>query len=257
MIVCDSAEAATARTIEMIAHQLLVKPASVLGLATGGTMERVYAGLVAATGAGLSFAEAVTFNLDEYVGLAPEHPQSYRSYMQRLLFDHVDIDPARTFVPLGDRDPGEAAVQYEGLLEAHGPVDLQLLGLGHNGHIGFNEPGSSLASRVREKTLTASTRAANRRYFDREDDVPLTAITMGIATIMEARRVVVLALGAGKAEAARRMIEGPVTSMCPGSALQYHQNAAVVLDTFAAAGLELAEHYREAEWVRQQRGMDP
>lgn len=241
------AAAAAAETVRVIAETLHERREAVLGLATGGTMEPVYDGLIETHRRGLSFAGATTFNLDEYVGLAPDHPQSYRSYMQARLFDHVDVDPARTHIPRGDTEPEKAAQEYEALLAAHGPIDLQLLGLGRNGHIGFNEPTSSLASRTREKTLTRSTREANARFFGEGETPPVTAITMGIASIMEARQVLVLAVGEAKAAAARAMVEGPVTSMCPGSALQYHRHATVVLDEAAASELELRDFYAEAD----------
>ena len=241
------AAAAAALAVCVIAARVREKPDAVLGLATGGTMEPVYAGLIAAHRDGLSFALATTFNLDEYVGLAPGHPQSYRSTMRALFFDHVDLDPARTHIPRGDLPPERAAQDFETLLARHGPIDLQLLGLGRNGHIGFNEPVSSLASRTREKTLTASTRRANRRFFGDGEEPPRTAVTMGIGTILEARRLLVLAVGAAKAAAARAMIEGPVAAICPGSALQFHPEVTVIVDTAAAAELALRDHYAEAE----------
>ena len=239
----SAAEEAARRIVETLGH----KPDAVLGLATGGTMEPVYERLIAAHRDGLSFARATTFNLDEYVGLPPSHPQSYRSYMAARLFDRVDLDPDRTNIPRSDGPPEEAAAEYEALLALHGPIDLQLLGLGRNGHIGFNEPTSSLASRTREKRLTDSTLAANARFFEADETQPTTAVTMGIASIMEARRIVVLVTGAAKAEAARAVIEGPVSAICPGSALQFHRHVTVILDAAAAAGLALRDHYVAAQ----------
>ncbi|GGL61662.1 glucosamine-6-phosphate deaminase [Wenxinia marina] len=253
IVICDDAAAATRTAVDRIAAALRARPASVLGLATGGTMEPVYEGLIAAHRDGLSFAQAVSFNLDEYVGLPPGHPQSYRSYMQRHLFDHVDIAPERTFVPSGEGDPQAASDAYEAALRAHGPLDLQLLGLGHNGHIGFNEPGSSLASRTREKLLTRTTREANARFFKEGETPPRSAVTMGIGTILEARSILVLALGAGKAAAVQGTVEGPVTAMCPGSALQMHPDVTMIVDSAAAADLSLADFYREAEALRRSR----
>ena len=238
-----SAESAAEEAARRIAKVLRNKPDAVLGLATGGTMEPVYERLIAAHRGGLSFARATTFNLDEYVGLPPGHSQTYRSYMAARLFDHVDIDPDRTHIPRGDGVPEEAAAEYEALLTLHGPIDLQLLGLGRNGHIGFNEPTSSLASRTREKRLAKSTLAANARFFEAGETQPTTAVTMGIASIMEARRIVVLVTGAAKAKAARAMIEGPVSAICPGSALQFHRHVTVILDDAAAAELWLRDHY--------------
>ncbi|QQA43184.1 glucosamine-6-phosphate deaminase [Pelagovum pacificum] len=240
--------AAAAEAAEVLARRLADRPEAVLGLATGGTMEPLYEDLIGRYKRGdLSFAKATTFNLDEYVGLAPDHPQSYRRYMEEHLFRHVDIDPARTHVPRGDLPPEEAAEAYETDLARLGPVDVQLLGLGRNGHIGFNEPTSSLASRTREKALTASTLRANSRFFGEGETQPTTAITMGIATIMEARHILVLAVGAKKAEAVVNMIEGPVAAMCPASILQHHPSVMVILDTEAACLLKLREHYTVAE----------
>ena len=256
IVLHDTAAAARQFAAQTIADLVRAKPAAVLGLATGGTMEPVYEGLIDAHRAGLSFGRATTFNLDEYVGLAEDHPQSYRSYMRHHLFDHVDIDPARTHIPRGDVAPDQAAARFEAALAASGPVDLQLLGLGRNGHIGFNEPSSSLASRTREKTLTRSTREANARFFGAGETPPHSAITMGIGTILEARSILVLALGAAKAEAVRGMVEGPVTAMCPGSALQMHPAVTVALDEAAAAELAYLEHYREAEDLHRRRAAE-
>lgn len=253
IVLCDTPEEAVSFTVARIARLLAKKPEAVLGLATGGTMEPVYQGLVAAHQTGLSFAKATSFNLDEYVGLTPDHPQSYRYYMQQHLFGQVDMDPSRVFVPRGDLDPREAAAEYEREIASRGPIDLQLLGLGHNGHIGFNEPGSSLASRTRDKALTLSTREANARYFGPDEAQPVEAVTMGIGTIMDAREVLILAVGAGKAGAVRGVAEGPVTTMCPGSALQFHQNVTLVVDEAAGAGLVLKDHYREAEAMHIER----
>ena len=242
-----SAESAAEVASRRIVAMLRGKPDAVLGLATGGTMEPVYERLIAAHRDGLSFACATTFNLDEYVGLPSGHPQSYRSYMAARLFDHVNLDPERTHIPRGDGVPEEAAAEYEALLTLHGPIDLQLLGLGRNGHIGFNEPVSSLASRTREKRLAESTLVANARFFEAGETQPTTAVTMGIASIMEARRIVVLVTGPAKAGAARAMIEGPVSAICPGSALQFHRHVTVILDEPAAAELTLRGHYAAAQ----------
>lgn len=245
VLILPDAQAAIDRVAQLLADQLHQTPASVLGLATGGTMEAVYARLIAQhrTG-GLSFAQATSFNLDEYVGLAPTHPCSYWHYMRAQLFDHVDIDPARCHLPHGDAaDPQAEADRYEAAIVQAGDVSFQLLGLGANGHIGFNEPTSSLTSLTRIKTLTQSTRAANARFFDQAEDVPRLAITMGIGTILRARQVVLLAYGAAKARAVAAMIEGPLAAACPASALQLHRRATVVLDAEAAADLRLRDYY--------------
>lgn len=256
ILILPDADAATDRVAGLIAGRLRRAPATVLGLATGGTMEAVYARLIAAHRAGtVSFAKARSFNLDEYVGVAPDHPCSYWRYMREQLFDHVDMAPGAALLPRGDAaDPAAEAADYEAAITAAGGIGLQLLGLGANGHIGFNEPTSSLSSLTRIKTLTPSTRAANARFFDRPEDVPRMAITMGIGTILNADEVLLLAYGEGKAAAAAQMIEGPLSASCPASALQMHRKAVVVLDEAAASRLTLRDYFdcvhpggREAE----------
>lgn len=227
--------------------RLARQPEVVLGLATGGTMEAVYARLIEAHRAGrASFARARSFNLDEYVGLRPDHPCSYWRYMREQLFDHVDMPAGATRLPRGDaRDAEAEAVAYERAIVEAGDIGFQLLGLGANGHIGFNEPSSSLQSLTRIKTLTRSTREANARFFANPADVPRRAITMGIGTILRADEIVLLAYGAGKADAAAAMIEGPMSAACPASALQMHRRTTVVLDEAAAGKLTLREYYEE------------
>jgi glucosamine-6-phosphate deaminase len=229
----------------LMVERLAAQPAAVLGLATGGTMEAVYARLIAAYRAGqVSFARARSFNLDEYVGLAPDHPCSYWHYMREYLFSQVDFAAGATHLPRGDAADAEAeAARYEAEIVAAGDIGLQLLGLGFNGHIGFNEPTSSLSSLTRIKTLTASTRQANARFFERFEDVPRLAITMGIGTILRAGEVLLLAYGAGKADAVAAMIEGPLAASCPASALQLHRKVTVVLDEAAAGRLALRDYY--------------
>ena len=245
VLILPDAEAAADRVAGLIAARLRRQPEVVLGLATGGTMEAVYARLIRAHhDEGLSFAGASSYNLDEYVGLSPAHPCSYWHYMRDQLFDHVDIDPARAHLPYGDTgDPEAEAARYEAEILAAGDIGLQLLGLGANGHIGFNEPTSSLASLTRIKTLTQSTRDANARFFDTPEDVPRLAITMGIGTILRAEEVVLLAYGLGKASAVAAMVEGPLTAACPASALQMHRKVTVVVDAEATAGLRLRDYY--------------
>lgn len=243
VLIFPDAARATSRAADEILAAVRANPASVLGLATGGTMEPLYA-LLRERREEASFAEVTTFNLDEYVGLAPQHPQSYAAYMARHLFDHLDVDRTRTHLPRGDAaSPTDEALRYDRLIAEAGGIDLQLLGLGANGHIGFNEPVSSLGSRTRIKTLTARTRADNARFFGPGEAVPAYAITMGIATIMEARSVVLLATGPSKAAAARMMIEGPVSAFCPASILQFHARATVILDEAAGSELALREYY--------------
>ncbi|MEO8531372.1 MAG: glucosamine-6-phosphate deaminase [Deltaproteobacteria bacterium] len=245
ILIHPDAARATECVADLVIARLQRQADTVLGLATGQTMEAVYTRLIAAYQAGrVSFAQAQSFNLDEYVGLAENHPCSYWHYMREKLFDHVDIDPRRAHLPHGDAsDPDAEAVRYEQAIVAAGDIGLQLLGLGHNGHIGFNEPTSSLSSLTRIKTLTPSTRDANARFFDRADDVPRLAITMGIGTILRAHEVILLAYGAAKADAVAAMIEGPLAAACPASALQFHRKVTVVIDEAAAANLKLRDYY--------------
>lgn len=237
---------AIARAAEMIAERIEANPRSVLGLATGGTMLDLYSALVELVRKrGLSFAQVSSFNLDEYVGLPPEHPASYHSYMRECLFSKVDIPPENTHLPHGDADDlYEEAAMYERLIVQSGGIDLQLLGIGQNGHIGFNEPSSSLASRTRVKTLTASTQAANAPYFERPDQMPKLALTMGVGTILDSRECLLVAIGSAKASAVAAMVEGPVTAACPASVLQFHQKATIILDQDAASDLKLRDYYQ-------------
>jgi glucosamine-6-phosphate deaminase len=244
VLILDSAEAAAARVAEIVAARLMAQPATVLGLATGETMRPVYARLVAMHREGRAdFARATTFNLDEYVGVAPEHPASFHAFMRETLFDHVNLPRDRGHLPRGDAaDPEAEARDYEARIRAAGGIDLQVLGIGRNGHVAFNEPTSSLGSRTRIKTLTEATRIANAPAFA-PAPVPRHAITMGIATILEARACVLLATGASKAEAVARMVEGPLGADCPATALQMHPAATVVLDGASAGALKLREYY--------------
>lgn len=238
---------------QLFIRQLTKNPQSVLGLATGSTPLALYRLLIhACQQQQVSFARARTFNLDEYLGLAAEHPQSYRYFMQQHLFNAIDILPENTAVPDGcAADPVAACQQYEQQIAAAGGIDLQLLGLGRNGHIGFNEPSSGLRSRTRIKTLTPATIADNARFFQANEYQPHLSITMGIGTILDARKVLLLATGANKANAVKAMIEGPLTAACPASALQLHQQAIVVLDEAAAAKLADIEFYRHIERENQ------
>jgi glucosamine-6-phosphate deaminase len=244
VLILDNAEEAAARVAEIVAARLRAQPATVLGLATGETMRPVYARLVALHREGRAdFAKATTFNLDEYVGVAPEHPASFHAFMRETLFDHVNLPPERGHLPRGDAaDPEAESREYEARIRAAGGIDLQVLGIGRNGHVAFNEPTSSLGSRTRIKTLTEATRIANAPAFAPKP-VPRHAITMGIATILEARACVLLATGASKAEAVARMVEGPLGADCPATALQMHPAATVVLDGAAAGALKLREYY--------------
>ncbi|EMI53910.1 glucosamine-6-phosphate deaminase [Rhodopirellula sallentina] len=230
----DDASRAVADCISTILRE---KPTCVLGLATGSTPLEVYAELVRRHhDTGLDFAGATTFNLDEYVGLSPGHPQSYAHYMNEHLFGQVNVDRGRTHLPNTRADDlGQSAEQYEMLVRSAGGVDLQLLGIGTNGHIGFNEPGTAEDSVTRVVDLAASTIRSNSRFFRDESDVPRRAITMGISTILRARKIVLLATGESKADAVADAVTGPVTTGNPASFLQNHADVHFVLDAAAAA----------------------
>jgi len=243
-------------TAQLIATALREKPPLVLGLATGRTMETVY-GLLAALHRddGLDFSLCRTFNLDEYIGLAPEDPRSYRAYMDRHLFDEVNLDRRNTHVPNGAAaDIRAECARYEKAIEDCGGIDLQLVGIGSDGHIGFNEPLSALLSRTREKALTPHTIRQNAPMFGGDESlVPRRAVTMGVGTILDGRRIILLATGADKAEVLARAVEGPVTSMITASALQLHQRCTVITDEAASARLTQVDYYRwvfenEPEW---------
>ena len=227
--------------------QVQAKPDSVLGLATGGTMLHLYAEFIAlCRQKSTTLSKITTFNLDEYVGLASVHPHSYHSYMQEHLFSKTDIDINTTYLPRGDApDPHQEAASYETLIKNAGGIDIQLLGIGKNGHIGFNEPSSSLASRTRVKTLSVGTIEANRQYFQGDCEFPKMAITMGVGTIMNSRECILVATGADKAEAIAKMVEGPVTASCPASVLQFHQNVTVLIDEQASSALQMRAYYQQ------------
>ena len=241
LILPDAKAASDAAAARILSH-LASRPRAVLGLATGGTMKAVYETL--RTVLGRCQAAFTSFNLDEYVGLPPTHPQSYAHYMKTHFFDAIALPAAASHLPRGDApDPVAEAARYEAAITAAGGIDLQLLGLGANGHIGFNEPTSSLASRTRLKTLTRKTVEDNARFFGPNEVVPRRAITMGIGTILDARAILLLATGASKRDAVARMIEGPVSAACPASALQMHPDVTVVIDEAAAANLRLRDYY--------------
>lgn len=228
------------RAAAVIAAQVVARPDCVLGLATGSTPIGAYRQLVEWYRQGdLSFAEVRSVNLDEYVGLAPTHDQSYRYFMQTNLFDHVNIVPENTNVPSGlADDPAAECARYEKVVRDLGYADLQLLGLGRNGHIGFNEPCAEFPVTTHLVDLTQSTIEANARFFASENDVPRQALTMGIGTIMHARKILVVASGADKAEAVRRTVQGPVTPEVPASILQLHPDVTLICDEAALSGLK-------------------
>ena len=220
---------------DIIAAQVIIKPDCVLGLATGSTPIGAYKRLVEGYEAGdLDFSQVKTYNLDEYRGLPGDHDQSYRYFMNTNLFDHVNIDKANTHVPDGLAEDYEAAcAAYDEAVAAAGNQDLQLLGIGNNGHIGFNEPGDAFIRGTHCVDLTESTIQANSRLFDSIDDVPRQAFTMGIGTIMAARTILVMANGEVKAQAVHDMIYGPITPACQASILQLHPNVVLVADEAA------------------------
>jgi glucosamine-6-phosphate deaminase len=249
----DSAAHLVAR---IIAKELRAHPWLVLGLATGRTMEAVYRVLVEMhQQERLDFSLCRTFNLDEYVGLASNAPLSYRYYMNWHLFSHVNIDQRNTHLPDGlAKDLHAECHQYEEKIERCGGIDLQLLGIGAAGHIGFNEPLSALRSRTRVKTLSPITVEQNAGLFGGADKVPRRAITMGVGTILDSRRCLLLATGEDKAGVIAQAVEGPITSMISASALQLHARCTVVLDEAAASQLQASDYYRwifanEPEWA--------
>jgi len=256
VIIRPTPDAAAELVARIIADSIRAKPDLVLGLATGRTMERVYDRLAEEhTRRGLSFAAVQTFNLDEYVGLPPDSPDTYRYYMWKKLFSRVDIAESQAHLPDGSAPDLDAeSTAYEQRIQDAGGIDLQLLGIGRVGHIGFNEPLSALLSRTRAKALTPQTRKQNAPLFGGDiERVPVRAITMGVGTILDSRRCILMATGAEKAGIIAEAVEGPVTSMISASALQLHPRCAVVVDDEAACRLKQREYYRwlfenEPEW---------
>ncbi len=237
---------------QLIAQTLNAKPNAVLGMATGSTPLGVYKELVRMhKNEGLDFSQVTTFNLDEYVGLPVTHDQSYHYFMHENFFKHVNISHQNIYIPSGTTGNYKAFCDwYEKRIEECGGIDVQILGIGTDGHIAFNEPTSSLSSRTRLKTLAKMTIDDNARFFEKREDVPIYAITMGVGTILEARKLILLANGKGKAQAVKEMVEGPVTSMITASALQLHPSAKVFIDHDAASLLEMKDYY---EWIQQKK----
>jgi len=249
VVIAADADAAAEVVATVIADVLRSRPAPVLGLATGSSPLAAYRRLIEWHAAGqLSAAHASAVLLDEYVDLARDHPEAYRAFIRREFVDQIDLPVERLFGPdVAAADLADACRRYDTLISDLGGVDVQLLGIGADGHIGFNEPGSSLASRTRIKTLTRATRADNARFFDdRQENVPRHVVTQGLGTILEARHLLLVACGPNKAESIARAVEGPLTAMCPASVLQLHPHATVVVDEPAASQLQLADYYREA-----------
>jgi glucosamine-6-phosphate deaminase len=256
VIIRPSSGDAAMLAARLIADALRAKPNLVLGLATGRTMEQVYDLLADMK---LDFAACRTFNLDEYIGVPSEDEHSYRSYMNQRLFGRVNIRLTNTHVPDGMApDLGAEAARYERLIREAGGIDMQLLGIGEDGHIGFNEPLSSLMSRTREKALSPATRRQNAAMFAGDVDlVPERALTMGVGTILDARKVVLLATGPAKSDVLARALEGPITAMISASALQLHPHCIIVVDDDAAGALTQRGYYdwafqNEPEWALYQ-----
>ena len=257
IIIQPDPDVGSAMAARMVARFVRDDRRIVLGLATGRTPLRLYAELAKMhRDEGLNFHRVTTFNLDEYVGLPPEHPASYHSFMNEHLFRHINIDLERTHILDGmTEDIPECCSRYERDIRESGGIDLQILGIGRQGHIGFNEPSSSLASRTRLKTLTELTRSDNAEEFGGVENVPRQVITMGIGTIMDSGMCLLLAFGKRKAAAVAQAVEGPVSAMAPASILQMHEHATVLVDEEAASELRLTDYYRQvfeqkSEWQR-------
>ncbi len=249
VVIKDTYEAMSAAAAREVAGALNAKPNAVLGLATGSTPLGLYKELIRLhRDEGLDFSQVTTFNLDEYVGLTRDHPQSYHYFMHENLFKHINIPRQNIHIPSGTTQNYKAFCDwYEQRIRDCGGIDLQVLGIGADGHIAFNEPTSSLGSRTRIKTLARQTIEDNARFFEKREDVPIYAITMGVGTILEAHKIVLLANGSNKSQAVADAIEGPVTSMCTASALQLHRDVVFFLDRAASEKLTMVEYY---DWIQ-------
>jgi glucosamine-6-phosphate deaminase len=252
VVIAKSYEDLSRGAAEVVAEVVNTKPNAVLGLATGSSPLGLYKELIRMhENEGLDFSRVTTFNLDEYVGLKPDHDQSYHYFMTENLFKHINVSPSRIHVPSGTTSNYQGFCSwYEQRIVECGGIDVQVLGIGSDGHIAFNEPTSSLASRTRLKTLTAQTIEDNARFFEKIEDVPIYSITMGVGTILEARKLVLVANGDNKADAVVGMIEGPVSSMITASALQLHSDSHVFIDEAASAKLEMLDYYN---WIQEKK----
>lgn len=239
LLIVEDYELLSKQAARLVADEVKTNPNVVLGLATGGTPIGMYRELIQLhREEGIDFSRAVSFNLDEYAGLPAAHEQSYHAYMQENLFKHINIPSEHTHVPRGDSEELEAeCARYEAAIIEAGGIDIQVLGIGNNGHIGFNEPGSTADTRTRVVQLDESTIQANARYFDSIDDVPTQAVSMGIQTILGAKRILLLASGEAKAEAVRHMFEEKMTPDVPASLLQLHPDVTIIVDWAAAKRL--------------------
>ncbi|QWT24723.1 glucosamine-6-phosphate deaminase [Subtercola sp. PAMC28395] len=250
VVIVANAEVAGHYASDCIIDLVKAKPDSVLGLATGSTPQPVYREL-SRRQHDVDFSRMRAFALDEYIGLPTDHPESYRAVLNREVVQPLGLNPGSVKVPNGRAsDSSHAGADYEREIHAAGGIDLQILGIGTDGHIGFNEPSSSFASLTRVKTLTPQTRADNARFFDSADDVPMHCVTQGIGTILRARHLILLAFGSAKAEALAAAVEGPLTASMPASAIQMHPHVTVFVDEEAAASLANADYYR---WVFDNR----
>ena len=256
VIICKSVDEMSKKAALQVAEVLNTKPNAVLGLATGSTPLGLYKELIRMhKNEGLDFGHVTTFNLDEYVGLPASHEQSYRTFMNENLFDHINVPLQNTYVPSGTTSNYRAFCEwYENRIVECGGIDIQVLGIGSDGHIAFNEPTSSLQSRTRLKTLAECTIDDNTRFFDSKEEVPIYAITMGVGTILDARKVILLANGANKSKAIADAVEGPVTSMNTASALQMHAKTKFFIDDEAASGLQMRDYY---EWIQAKKPGSP
>ncbi len=251
-IICADYEMIGKTAAKMVAEVLNHKPNAVLGLATGSTPLGLYGELIRMhREEGLDFSQVTSFNLDEYVGLSADHEQSYHYFMHENFFKHVNIHPHNIHIPSGTTDNYPAFCEwYEQRIEDCGGIDVQILGIGSDGHIAFNEPGSSLGSQTRIKTLARQTIEDNARFFEKPEDVPVYAITMGVGTILDSGKLLLLANGKNKADAVAAAIEGPVTSMITASALQLHPDAVALVDVEAASKLKMREYY---DWIQAKK----
>jgi glucosamine-6-phosphate deaminase len=251
VIICKNYAELSKRAAAVVADVVNHKPTAILGFATGSSPVGLYKELIRLhKEEGLDFSKVTTFNLDEYVGLPGGHPQSYRHFMNQNLFDHINVPNQNTHVPSGTTANHKAFCEwYEQRIRECGGLDVQILGIGSDGHVAFNEPGSSLGSRTRMVTLTEQTLDDNARFFKKKADVPRHAISMGVGTILEARRLLMVANGKNKAEALAAAVEGPVTSMITASALQLHPDVVVFTDEDAAGQLKMRDYYN---WIQKQ-----
>lgn len=248
IVIQKKKKSASSLGARIIGNFLRARQECTLGLATGSTPLSLYHELIKLhKDEGLNLSHVTTFNLDEYVGLPPSHPSSYCTFMWKNFFEHINIPEYRIHMPDGlAPDIPAFCKQYEAAIQAAGGIDIQILGIGTDGHIGFNEPSSSLASRTRIKTLTKQTIEDNVAHFSKNEQIPHHVITMGIGSIMESRKIILLAFGENKADAIEKTVEGPITSMVPASILQMHKQAIIILDEAAASRLKRADYYR---WV--------